>query len=131
MIDLPLRRIALSFPLVVAATLSAWAAPKARVERFDGPWSVVIVTDQGTCDRAYRYGLRIEAGRVLYAGGSDVRISGQVDAKGRVSVEVRSGDSSARGNGRLSDSGGEGRWEGRSQNATCSGHWQAERGGSG
>ncbi len=127
MIDAPLRRIVLSIPLVLIATLSAWGA-RATVERFDGPWSVVIITDQGTCDRAYRYGLRIQGGRVFYAGGSDVAVSGQVDAQGRVSVVVRSGGSSARGIGRLSDSAGEGRWQGTSQNASCSGRWQAERG---
>jgi hypothetical protein len=128
MIDLRLRRIVLSIPLLLVATLSAWGS-RLIVTKFDGPWSVVIITDEGTCDRAYRYGLRIEGGRVFYAGGSDVTASGEVDANGRVSVEVRSGDSSARGSGRLSESSGEGRWQGTSQNASCSGRWEAERGG--
>jgi len=125
---IPLRRMGLSIPLVLAATVSAWgASPRAGVARFDGPWSVVIITDQGTCDRAYRYGLRIESGRVRYEGGSDVAVSGQVDGKGRVSVNVRSGGSSAQGTGRLSDTDGEGRWQGTSQDTNCSGRWQAER----
>jgi hypothetical protein len=128
MMDIPLRRIGLSIPLVVLATFPAWgASPRASVERFDGPWSVVIITDQGTCDRAYRYGLRIEGGRVFYDGGSDVAVSGRVDARGRVAVVVSAGGSSAHGSGRLYDTEGEGRWQGTSQNASCSGRWQAQR----
>lgn len=127
MTNVPLRRIVLSVPLILAATLPAWGA-RANVDRFDGPWSVVIITDQGTCDRAYRYGLRIEGGRVSYAGESGVAVSGQVDAKGQVSVEVRSGGSMARGSGRLADGAGQGQWQGRSQDSNCSGRWQAERG---
>jgi len=126
MIGIPLRRIGLSIPFVLAATVAAWGAPPS-VERFDGPWSVVIITDQGTCDRAYRYGLRIEGGRVHYAGESGVQVSGQVDAKGRVSVMVRNGGSSAQGSGQLTESGGEGRWQGSSQSSNCSGRWEAER----
>jgi hypothetical protein len=127
MIKIGLRRIALSIPLVLAATFSAWGA-RANVDRFDGAWSVVIITESGTCDRAYRYGLRIEGGRVSYAGESGVSVSGQVDAKGRVSVAVRSGDSMAQGSGLLSESSGGGSWQGRSQSSSCSGRWQAERG---
>ena len=130
MIDIPLRRIVLSIPLIVAATVTASGAGTraARVDRFDGPWSVVIITDSGDCDRAYRYGVRIEGGRVYYAGESGVAVSGRVDANGRVSVALRSGDSTAQGSGRLSETSGQGRWRGTSQNASCSGRWQAERG---
>jgi len=127
MIEIRLRRTVLSIPLVLAATAAAWGA-KANVDRFDGPWSVVIITDSGTYERAYRYGLRIEGGQVRYAGESGVAVSGQVDAKGRVSVAVRFGGATAQGSGRLSESSGEGRWEGRSQDSACSGRWQAERG---
>ena len=35
---------------------------------FDGGWSVLIVTEKGTCDRAYRYPVKIENGSVGYAG---------------------------------------------------------------
>lgn len=133
MIDVSLRRIALSIPVVLIATASAWgAARQATADRFDGRWSVVIITDAGTCDRAYRYGVEINGGRVFYnsgAGGPDVAISGQVDPRGRVSVSVRSGESGANGTGRLSGSTGEGYWRGTSQNSSCSGRWQAEREG--
>jgi hypothetical protein len=131
MIGRLLRRIISSIALLSIAfgiaAISARAANKA--ERFDGPWSVVIITDQGNCDRAYRYGLRIAAGNVSYAGGSDVTVTGHVDANGRVAVEVRSGGSSARGSGRLSGTTGEGTWQGASQDSRCSGRWEAQRSG--
>jgi hypothetical protein len=131
MIDVPLRRIILSMPLVLIATLPAWGArtggARATAQSFDGPWSVVIITDAGTCDRAYRYGVRIEGGRVIGEQGSAVAVSGRVDPRGRVLVDVRSGSSSAAGSGRLFGSTGSGRWQGVSANARCSGRWQAER----
>jgi hypothetical protein len=131
MIDVPLRRIVLSMPLVLIATLPAWGAraggARAMTQSFDGPWSVVIITDAGTCDRAYRYGVRIEGGRVIGEQGSGVTVSGRVDPRGRVSVGVRSGQSSASGSGRLFGSTGSGRWQGVSADSRCSGRWQAER----
>jgi hypothetical protein len=126
MVDVALRRLGLSIPLVLMTT-SLGLAAKATVDRFDGPWSVVIVTEQGNCDRAYRYGLRIETGQVHYEGGADVTVSGTVDARGRIAVDVRSGGSSAHGSGQLDDSTGSGSWQGASANSQCSGSWQAER----
>jgi hypothetical protein len=126
MIGVPLRRIVLSIPVILMTTLLGWAA-KATVDRFDGPWSVVIVTDSGTCDRAYRYGLRIEAGQVRYEGGADVTVSGTVDPRGRVTVDVRSGGSTAHGSGHLDESTGSGNWQGASANSRCAGTWEAER----
>jgi hypothetical protein len=128
MVDVSLRRVVLSIPLVLIATASAWGARVATADRFDGRWSVVIITDAGSCDRAYRYGVQIDRGRVFY-NGSGVALSGRVDPRGRVSVSLRSGESAAYGSGRLSGSAGEGRWRGTAQNSSCSGRWQAEREG--
>src|SRR5271155_1329754 len=76
-------------------------APVAAVHAsFDGKWSVLIVTDAGTCDRAYRYALRIADGRVSYDDPS-FSVSGHVDARGNVSVGVSAGGQSANGSGRL------------------------------
>ena len=61
---------ALSFAaFMVASGLSADAAPAARQgsANFDSLWSVVIVTQQGPCDRSYRYPLRIVGSRVMQA----------------------------------------------------------------
>ena len=39
---------------VAAASLLAPQA-QAQTKRFDGTWSVEVITEQGACDRAYRY----------------------------------------------------------------------------
>ena len=48
---------------------------------YDGQWSVLIVTENGTCDRAYRYGVSIRSGGVYYDGGV-VNFTGRVQANG-------------------------------------------------
>jgi len=95
---------------------------------YDGTWSVLIVTDSGSCDRAYRYALRIADGRVSYDDPS-FSVSGHVDARGNVSVGVSAGGQSANGSGRLTGDYGDGHWSGRSSTSACSGHWEAERRG--
>jgi hypothetical protein len=93
---------------------------------FDGQWSVLIVTESGTCDRAYRYGVTIRSGNVLYNGGA-VSLSGRVAANGSVQVRVSSGSAFANGTGRLNRNAGSGNWSGQSSGGRCSGYWTAER----
>ncbi len=114
-----LALIAISF---AAGALGA-SAPAAATANFDGQWSVVIVTDKGTCDRAYRYPVRISNGEVLNDGPSLVNVSGKVANSGAVKVLVSAGDKSATGVGKLSAKIGGGSWSG----GDCSGRWQAER----
>jgi hypothetical protein len=95
---------------------------------FDGAWNLLIITDRGTCDRAYRYALRIADGRVYYDDPS-FTVSGGVDGAGRVRVGVSAGGQSANGYGQLSGNYGQGSWSGRSSTSQCSGHWEAERRG--
>jgi hypothetical protein len=111
--------------LVLAATVSGSA--KTTRTSFDGSWSVLITTDAGTCDRTYRYGIRIAEGQMHYDGGMGVVLSGQVTPKGNVRVKLSQGDAVAQGSGRLSKSTGSGEWQGASPNLRCSGRWQAER----
>jgi hypothetical protein len=113
--------------VLLATTLLADARTPSAQTSFDGSWSVLIVTDYGSCDRAYRYGVQISNGRVSYQGGSGVDIFGQVSPRGQVSVQVRQGDQQATGTGRLSEASGGGRWSGASSNQRCGGHWVAER----
>jgi hypothetical protein len=121
------KRILLSTLVLLAAT--APGSARSTQSSFDGRWSVVIITDAGTCDRSYRYGLVVSRGRIYYEGDSNVLISGGVDPRGRVSVSLRYGQSAAQGGGRLSRSDGGGRWQGASSGSRCSGHWLAERRG--
>jgi hypothetical protein len=52
---------------------------------FDGPWSVMIITERGeACDRAYAYPIRIENGVVRYAGDFTIHLSGRVARNGAV-----------------------------------------------
>jgi hypothetical protein len=119
------------FAGLTAMTLagSLWSA-KAAIARtpFDGRWSVLIVTDAGSCDRAYRYALNISNGRVSYDDPS-FNVSGRVDARGHVNVSVSAGGERANGNGELSADYGRGLWSGYSATSKCSGHWEAERRG--
>ena len=94
---------------------------------FDGNWSVLIVTNDGQCDPAYRYGLVIRNGQVLYEGEASVNVAGRVSGNGDVSVRVTAGSQSADGTGRLSGAEGGGRWRGTGSAGSCSGTWSAER----
>jgi hypothetical protein len=101
------------------------AASSARTP-YDGAWSVLIVTQRGTCDSAYRYGIQIVDGNLMYDGGM-VNLTGRVNNNGAVSVRVSSGDARASGSGRLTQRSGRGSWSGRSGGDACSGYWEAER----
>ena len=125
MLAISLRRILLSTLVLLAA--AAPSSARSTQSSFDGRWSVVIITDAGTCDRSYRYGLVVSRGRIFYEGDSSVAISGGVDPRGHVSVSLSYGQSAAQGSGRLSGSDGAGRWQGASSGARCSGRWLAER----
>jgi hypothetical protein len=94
---------------------------------FDGTWSVLIITDTGECDRAYRYGIRIERGQIVYGGEAGVAFTGRVESNGQVAASVRRGEQSATGSGRLSGSRGAGTWKGISSTGACGGRWEAER----
>jgi len=112
--------------LVSAAAALSSAGSASAGSPYDGRWSVLIQTDRGACDRAYRYGLAIVNGNVSYAGDSGFVIRGRVAGNGSVTVRVSNGGSYADGRGRLSHSSGSGVWHGVGSGA-CSGRWLAER----
>ena len=113
---------------VCALTLATAATAVAAGTPFDGAWSVSVITNSGTCDRGYRYALRIDNGVVSYDDPS-FNVSGHVAANGQVTVSVSNGGSRASGTGRLSRDSGGGMWSGHSSMQGCSGHWEAERRG--
>ena len=115
-----------AFAILAASAIPASAAPiTAGKQSLDGTWSVLIVTEQGKCDRAYRYPVRISNGSVGYAGEAAFNVSGTVGDNGTVTVTVSRGSQSARGQGRLSPTDGSGMWTAGS--GECSGTWTAER----
>src|SRR5436853_4599142 len=114
------------FALLTASAFPAAPAPMgATKQSFDGTWSVLIVTEKGTCDRAYRYPVRISNGAVGYAGEASFNVSGSVGPNGSVTVMVSKGSQSAKGSGQLAASNGSGHWVAGS--GECSGSWTAER----
>src|SRR5256714_7665879 len=117
-----LRALAMRAISVVPASPAPVSAAKPN---FDGAWSVLIVTESGKCDRAYRYPIKIENGSVGYAGSASFTGSGKVGTKGEVTVTVARGSQSATGTGRMSDTDGSGRWTAASWE--CSGTLTAGR----
>lgn len=112
--------------LALVLAVAAAAAP-AHAATHDGRWSVLVITEQGNCDQAYRYEVAVTNGKVRYAGPENVDFSGTVAANGAVKVNIRLGDQGANGAGKLSASAGAGTWKGAGQSGSCSGRWEAER----
>lgn len=117
--------ISLFAGLALASALTP--APAAARTGYDGNWSVLIVTNIGSCDRGYRYGLSIRNGRVFYEGSAAVNVDGRVSGNGHVKVRVWAGSQSASGTGRLSRDYGSGTWRGSGSASSCAGIWTAER----
>ncbi len=107
--------------------LTGAKSPALAAAPHDGNWSVLIVTEKGDCDRAYRYPLAVADGQVRYTGESGANVSGTVSAAGAVKVAIRLGDKGANGSGRLSGTSGAGTWQGAGGGANCSGRWEAEK----
>ena len=78
-----------------SVTILGTALPATSAPSFDGVWSVVIVTEKGTCDRAYRYPIRISNGTVVNEGSSPATINGKVASNGAVTVTVSGGGKTA------------------------------------
>lgn len=114
--------------ILVAATLAfgfAMTLPAFTATPYDGEWSVVIVTQKGDCERAYRAPITISNGRFINVGVNLVDVSGNVRPDGRISVRVSRGDQSAVGSGHLTPASGNGSWKG----GACAGIWTAQRRG--
>lgn len=120
-----MRRYGVALLVAVAATAGS-ASMASATTPYDGRWSVIIQTQRGQCDQAYRYGLNIVNGNVTYDGGGGFDVRGRVAGNGAVHVRVSSGHSYADGSGRLSRASGSGVWKGVG-NGVCSGRWFAER----
>src|SRR5882724_1356189 len=103
----------------ILATICAASVPDLAGARtiYDGEWSVLIVTERGVCDRAYRYGVQIIDGIVSSQGSGAINFTGRVANDGRVQVSVAAGDKQASGRGRLSRTTGQGSWTGVSQSS--------------
>jgi hypothetical protein len=117
------NHIRLAAVAFVAASVSLTATASVAMPRFDGVWSVSIVTKKGDCIAGYRYPLRIVKGVLANGGDAAINVSGRVAANGAVTVIVSHGDTRAAGSGRLAVNAGSGFWK----TTSCSGSWTAER----
>jgi hypothetical protein len=93
------------------------------VPRYDGVWSVSIVTRKGDCIANYRYPMKIANGVLANGGAVAIDVSGKVAPSGAVFVKLSHGDTSAIGSGKLAGNLGRGSWH----TTSCSGSWTAER----
>src|SRR3954453_9156921 len=99
---------------------SAFAEPA----KFDGTWSVSLVSSGGLCGGGTSSTLMVQNGSVR-AGGSGVSVSGQVGPSGSVSLALQKSGVQGAASGKLSGSSGSGSWTVSSMG--CSGHWTAPR----
>ena len=121
-----LRTSNTAFFAVFLLSLAAPCGPAAAAG-YDGNWSVLIITEKGDCDRAYRYPLAVADGRVRYTGEAGANVSGTVTPAGAVKVSIQLGDKGANGSGHLSGNSGAGTWQGAGGGASCAGRWEAEK----
>jgi hypothetical protein len=108
---------------LVAASITLAATASSAMPRYDGLWSVSIMTKKGDCIASYRYPMRIANGVLANGGDIAIDVRGKVAADGAVTVIVSHGDTRAAGSGRLAANAGNGSW----RTGSCSGSWTAER----
>jgi len=116
--------------LVAASLLCAAIAgnsPAAYAAPTDGKWSVLIVTERGSCGRAYLDNVNVSHGHVAYRGYAPIKMAGTVAPNGLVKVSIKAGQQGANGTGRLLASAGRGTWTGHGSGGECAGHWLAQR----
>lgn len=99
------------------------AHPARAATPFDGNWSILAVTESGSCDRAYRFPVRVTNGKITYAGTAKTTATGSVDRGGRVRVNFVNGAQRLIASGAARGGAGAGSWISQS----CKGNWTAER----
>jgi hypothetical protein len=123
--DLSKKTARCAFAALLAGAAIVTATTSYAGPRYDGLWSVLVVTEKGDCDPGYRYPIRIENGKLANAGDNAFTITGAVAPTGAITVTVSAGGKSATGLGRIDANEGGGHWTG----GNCAGSWTAERRG--
>jgi len=54
------------FAAAVFAAAFVSGAAQAQSNKFDGNWSVEVITEKGDCDKAYRWPVIVQNGRARY-----------------------------------------------------------------
>jgi hypothetical protein len=110
--------------LALAALFATPALPPAHagsIGKYDGSWSVSVVTEQGSCD-AYKWTIIVQDGHLQRVDSLPVSASGAIDGHGQARFQVASVVTAV---GHMSEGAGSGRWDAPSR--SCSGRWQAAK----
>jgi hypothetical protein len=121
------KRFLLLLSMLAASGFAASGAA-AQSARFDGNWSVLVLTEKGECNRVYRFPIVIEDGQARYGGAEGVAVTGSVASNGAVRGSIGAGGASVNVSGRLAGAAGGGTWTAGGFR-TCSGRWEAEKRG--
>jgi hypothetical protein len=124
-LDISRRSAALAVAVAIGSALGSTSAT-GQTRKFDGQWSVQVLTDKGDCEKVYRYPVVIQNGAVRYGGAEDFAASGSVGANGAIRGSITRDDLRADVTGRLSGKSGGGTWR---TTGGCSGSWNAEKRG--
>ena len=117
------KHISLCAGALVTASVTFASTTSFAIPRYDGLWSVSIVTTKGDCIASYRYPMRIAHGVLGNGGDIIINVSGRVSGDGSVKAALSHGDTHAVAFGRLAANAGRGSW----RTGSCSGSWTAER----
>ena len=71
-----------ALPFALALGLTAISNPALARTKYDGDWSVLIVTRRGACEPAFRYGLQIADGTIVSNAGGAAAVQGRVSQPG-------------------------------------------------
>jgi hypothetical protein len=114
--------------LAAALVMTGIASPADAQQQFNGQWSVEVVTEKGECDKAYRYPVAVQNGRVSYSGTAPFEINGRVAPTGAVQGSIVAPNNQGRADvrGQLDGKWGTGTWVARGA-MNCSGRWLAEK----
>jgi hypothetical protein len=118
-------------PVATAALAASLGFPSEALaqRQFDGNWSVEVITERGECDKAYRYPVIVQNGRVREGGPEAFQASGSVAASGAVQGAITYGNDRATIRGRLTGGRGSGTWVAAAGSRGCSGRWNADKRG--
>ncbi|MEJ0094018.1 MAG: hypothetical protein WDN46_11450 [Methylocella sp.] len=114
--------------LIGITALDAQQRPRSVIARdHDGVYAVHVVTLQGMCDKDYHWTITVADGRVTSPADGFMQASGEISARGIVSLAFRRDNQIANVAGKLKGKTGSGSWS--SPTMQCVGSWSAERQG--
>jgi hypothetical protein len=117
----PTRKLALALSLASALSAPVLPAVAGSDNKFDGNWSLSVVTEKGDCD-AYTWTVVVAGNKLQRIEQLPIGASGSIDSRGQARFQVASMVTAA---GQMQDTSGSGRWDAPSR--SCSGRWRAAR----